>query len=153
DEDVVEGPEWGDLLVVPAGGEEPADVLAVAALIDDLGRRQVRLGREEQPDDVLEVGAIGGGAAADPPDGRAVAEEQDPELPFLGMRGRGRHRQEGEETPGTQGVHAPHPTDSPVSGVPLVRARTVEGPNQPSGQSELMSSTVRSVRSWPPSGP
>jgi hypothetical protein len=44
DEDVVEVPERGDFLVVPAGGEEAADVLAVPALVDDLGRRQVRLG-------------------------------------------------------------------------------------------------------------
>ena len=83
DEDVIDASEGGDLLVVPAGREQAPDVLAVPPLVDDLTRRQVLLRRQQQPDHVFEVGAVGIGLPADAADGGAVAEEEDLELSRL----------------------------------------------------------------------
>ena len=109
DEDVIDPSEGGDLLVVPAGGEQAPDELAVPPLVDDLGRRQVLLRREQQPDHVFEVGAVGIGLPADAADGGAVAQEEDLELSRLPTRGRNRQVKRATRHQDRKDVDASHP--------------------------------------------
>jgi hypothetical protein len=60
--------------------QQAVDVLAVAALVNDLSGRQVALGGEQLADDVLQVVGLRDLSAADAPDDRAVPQQQDANL-------------------------------------------------------------------------
>jgi hypothetical protein len=83
DKDVVEAGQLRHELIVTAGVQQAADVLATQSEVDDVCRRQVTLSREQEADYVLQLGFLGGQFARNAGLGGAVAEKQDLDLALV----------------------------------------------------------------------